>query len=190
MLRAAGLVLAAALAGAFADPSADRDPSRLRPGLFLCAAPGLQETPFAETVVLLIEHGLEGSMGLVVNRLNGVPLGKALEGVAEARRTDLPLYWGGSVRPEAVLALVRSPCVSPGVKTVLRGVHLTGEMADVRHALKGKDPHGRLRAYSSYVGWTAGPRHRDGLDRMGEVPGLRREAPWLLRLIDSPRHGD
>src|SRR5512134_3394974 len=105
MLRAFGAVLAGVLlAGALPAPSPDRDPSRLRPGLFLYAAPGLPETRFAETVVLLIDHGPEGSMGLVVNRPTDIHLREALEDVVEARRTDLPLYWGGPVQSEAVLA--------------------------------------------------------------------------------------
>jgi putative transcriptional regulator len=60
-----------------------RDPSLLRPGLFLYAAPGLRETRFAETVVLLIEHGPQGSMGLVVNRPTEIPLHRALDEVGD-----------------------------------------------------------------------------------------------------------
>ena len=44
MLRIPGVVVAGALlAAALPGPSPDRDPSRLRPGLLLYAAPGLPE---------------------------------------------------------------------------------------------------------------------------------------------------
>ena len=46
------LVACVLLSGAHAGPEPHRDPSLLRPGLFLYAAPGLPETRFAETVVL------------------------------------------------------------------------------------------------------------------------------------------
>ena len=175
MLRTAAVVVAGALlAGALPGPSPDRDPSRLRPGLFLYAVPGLPETRFAETVVLLIEHGKEGSMGLVVNRPTDVLLREALEDVIEARRTDLPLYWGGPVQSEAVLALVRHPRPSPGARTVLPDVHLTGEMADVREALAGGDPHARLRVYSGYAGWTA-----------GQLAAEVRAGVWVLDRADA-----
>ena len=82
MLRAlSGLFACVLLSGAPAGPDPHRDPSLLRPGLFLYAAPGLPETRFAETVVLLIDHGPKGSMGLVVNRPTEIPLHRALDGV-------------------------------------------------------------------------------------------------------------
>jgi putative transcriptional regulator len=175
MPRAASLLVAGALlAGALPGPSPDRDPSRLRPGLFLYAAPGLPETRFAETVVLLIEHGPGGSMGLVVNRPTDIPLRKALEDVAEARRTDLPVYWGGPVQAEAVLALVRLPRPGPGARTVLPDVHVTGDMADVRQVLNGKDPRGGLRVYSGYSGWTS-----------GQLPAEVRAGVWVLDRADA-----
>ena len=175
MLRAAaGLVSCAVLAGAPSGPSPDRDPSRLRPGLFLYAAPGVEDPRFAESVVLLIQHGPEGSMGLVVNRSTDMPLSQALEEVEEAKGSDLRVYWGGPVRPEAVLALVRSPDPSPGAQTVLDGVHLTGNLADVRGALSGRDPAGRLRVYTGYTGWTA-----------GQLPTEVRSGVWVMDRADA-----
>ena len=157
MLRAAGALLAGAvLSGAAAGPSPDPEEARLRAGLFLYAAPGVADSRFAESVVLLIRHGPDGSMGLVVNRPTEMVLHEALQEVDEARGSKLPVYWGGPVQPEAILALVRAPDASPGAQTVLPDVHLTGDLADVRAALKGGDAAGRLRVYSGYAGWAAG----------------------------------
>lgn len=167
---AAGLLaLGGVLSEASAVPSQHRDPSRLRPGLFLYAAPGMGDPRFAETVVLLIHHGSEGSMGLVVNRPTKVPLREALQGVEEAKRSELPLHWGGPVQPEAILALVRSASPGPGAQTVLTGVHMTGDLDDVRAALRGQDPGGRLRVYSGYAGWSA-----------GQLPAEVRLGTWVM----------
>jgi putative transcriptional regulator len=175
MLRAAAaLVACVVLSGAAAGPSPDRDSTRLRPGLFLYAAPGIADSRFAESVVLLIRHGPEGSMGLVVNRRTEMPLGEALEGVEEARGSDLRVYWGGPVQPEAILALVRAPSPSPGAQAVLPDVHLTGDLADVRAALSGKEPAGRLRVYTGYAGWTA-----------GQLPVEVRAGVWVLDKADA-----
>jgi putative transcriptional regulator len=157
MLRAAGALLACAiLSGAAEAPSPDPDEARLRPGLFLYAAPGIADGRFAESVVLLIRHGPEGSMGIVVNRPTDMALQDALVEVAEARGSTLPVYWGGPVQPEAILALVRAPSASEGAQTILPDVHLTGDLADVRAALKGQDAVGCLRVYTGYTGWAAG----------------------------------
>jgi len=176
MLRAAaGLVAWAVLSGAgAAGPSPDRDPSRLRPGVFLYAAPGVKDSRFAESVVLLIQHGPEGSMGLVVNRPTDMPLHEALVKVEGARGSGLRVYWGGPVQPEAILALVRSSSPSPGAQTVLADVHLTGDLADVRAALSGEDPAGRLRVYMGCAGWTA-----------GQLPGEVRAGVWVLDQADA-----
>jgi putative transcriptional regulator len=157
MPRATAIVLsAAALCGPATGPSPDRDPSRLRPGLFLYAAPGIADSRFAESVVLLVEHGEEGSMGLVVNRPTEMPIREALPSLRESKASTLRVYWGGPVKPEAILALVRVPKASAGVKTVLEDAHLTGDLADVRAALSGPDPARRLRVYAGCAGWTAG----------------------------------
>jgi putative transcriptional regulator len=160
--------------GAPAGPSPDRDPSRLRPGLFLYAAPALREPRFGETVVLLIEHAPEGSMGLVVNRPTETSLAEALDESKRAISSEHRLYWGGPVQPQAIFALVRSKRPRPGARTVLPDVHLTGDLADVRAALAGRDAIRTLRVYSGYAGWTA-----------GQLAGEVRAGAWVLDRADA-----
>ena len=95
-------------------------------------------------------------MGLVVKPAHGHAPPGGCRSVEEAKASALRVYWGGPVKPEAILALVRTPSASAGVKTVLEDVHLTGDLADVRAALSGPDPVGRLRVYTGYAGWTPG----------------------------------
>ncbi|HET7293202.1 MAG TPA: YqgE/AlgH family protein [Vicinamibacteria bacterium] len=154
--------------------SANRDPSRLRPGIFLYAAPGLDEPRFAETVVLLIEHGSEGSMGIVVNRPTKRLLHEALDVFSEARGSKLPLYWGGPVQPEAILALVRAPRADAKTKKVLDEVHLAREIDDVRAALAQGDAGRTLRVYSGYAGWGA-----------GQLQAEVRKGTWVLDRADA-----
>jgi len=64
MLRRAGAVVAGVLlTGALPGPSPDRDPSRLRPGLFLYAVPGLPETRFAAEAILALVRRPSPSSG-------------------------------------------------------------------------------------------------------------------------------
>ena len=144
----------AGLAVAAAGASPDRDPRQLQPGVFLYAAPEMADPNFAEAVVLLIEHGSQGSMGLVVNRPTRVPLQELLRSMDVGR--ELHFYWGGPVQPEAILALVRSSWPSESARRVLPDVHLTGDLADVRAALADKNPGERLRVFTGYAGWGKG----------------------------------
>ncbi len=136
--------------------SSHRDPRQLRPGLFLYAAPAQQDPNFAEAVVLLVEHGPSGSMGLVVNRPTSVPLQELLRGLGGPAGRALHFYWGGPVQPEAILALVRTSGPSDSARSVLPEVYLTSDIADVRAALRENQPGERLRVFSGYTGWGAG----------------------------------
>jgi putative transcriptional regulator len=149
------LTACAALALATAGATPNRDPGQLRPGVFLFAAPGMADPNFAQSVVLLLDHGPGGSMGVVVNRPTHEPLRERLP-LRELTGSDLPFYWGGPVQPEAVLALVRTAAPSNQARRVLPDVFVTGEIADVREALAGRDPGERLRVFSGYAGWGAG----------------------------------
>ena len=51
----------------------ERDPKKLRPGVFLYAVPEMGDPNFAETVVLLVSHDKAGAMGFVVNRPTSEP---------------------------------------------------------------------------------------------------------------------
>jgi len=169
--RLAGIGL---LVVATADAAPTRDPAALRPGLFLYASPEQADSTFAETVVLLVEHGPTGSMGLVVNRPTRVPLREMLSDVKELRGSDLRFYWGGPVEPEIVLALVRTPSPSGSARSVLPEVHITGDLADVRAALAARDPGERLRVFTGYTGWGK-----------GQLEAEVRAGAWVLERADA-----
>jgi len=58
-------------------------------GQLLVAGPALLDPNFHRTVVLLGEHGEDGAMGLVLNRLSDVTVADAVPPVAEHDRTVL-----------------------------------------------------------------------------------------------------
>lgn len=164
VLLVSGLALVSSVGGSLADLHAqgqprsgpERDPRKLRPGVFLYAVPGLGDPSFAETVVLLIACDKAGAMGLVVNRPTRVPLRERLKDEPEAQRSDLRFYWGGPVQPETVHALVRSSSPSDSARRVLGDVYITGDLADVRGALARPDASARVKLLAGYAGWTAG----------------------------------
>jgi putative transcriptional regulator len=70
-------------------------------GKFLVAAPGLEDLNFNQTVVLICEHTKQGAFGLIVNRIlmnSFTPLLNAFD--IKNSLTDLPVYYGGPVKPE------------------------------------------------------------------------------------------
>src|SRR5215471_2635820 len=87
-------------------------------GKFLIAMPVLNDPNFRQTVVLLCEHGPEGSLGLVVNRPTDLEVSNLLEDFPDlsaaslsAGRTDFEgagrLHTGGPVNQNGMLILCR-----------------------------------------------------------------------------------
>jgi len=70
-------------------------------GNFLIAVPGLDDPNFAHTVVLVCEHTKEGAFGLVINKILMNSITPLLQSLGiERKRLDLPVYYGGPVKPE------------------------------------------------------------------------------------------
>jgi putative transcriptional regulator len=139
---------------ALAAPAAAAPPS-VKPGVFLYASPALGDPNFVETVVLLVHHSAEGSMGLVVNRPTRIPLSEAVRELGE-RRTELRLHQGGPVERERIVALVRSVKRLEGARPVLPDVHFTTELGRWKTIVREPDAESRLRVYAGYAGWSPG----------------------------------
>src|SRR4029079_1646563 len=122
-------------------------------GKILVAGRELRDPHFAETVVLLLEHTAQATLGLILNRPSDTPLSRLLELPAGG---SMPLvYQGGPVEGSGVLALVKSDTERPDSKAVLEGVYeITAPRAlnDLVKANAGPD---RLRVYYGYSGWSA-----------------------------------
>jgi putative transcriptional regulator len=127
-------------------------------GKFLIAMPILSDPNFRQTVVLLCEHGPDGSMGLVVNRPTDVEVSKLIEDFP-----DLPagqawladagwMHSGGPVNQNGLLILCRSEREPMGI---LEDVVLVTVLSDLnRDAEYGS--HKKIRCYLGYAGWAPG----------------------------------
>jgi putative transcriptional regulator len=78
-------------------------------GRLLVATPPLVDPNFARTVVLMLEHGEEGSLGLVLNRPSTTGLGDALPAWHDVASRPALVFIGGPVSADAVIALGRRP---------------------------------------------------------------------------------
>jgi len=78
-------------------------------GMFLIAVPSLKDPNFERTVLLICDHSKDGAFGLVVNRIllsSFVPLHGGLD--VQEYSIDLPVYYGGPVKPEQGYVLYSS----------------------------------------------------------------------------------
>jgi putative transcriptional regulator len=143
---------------------------RLRPGLFLYAVPEMRDPNFAESVVVLLDHSLDGSVGLIVNQPLPVTVHEALPELEGGERLSAPLYYGGPVSRGAILALLRAKRRPGRADKVMEEVYATRSLETLVEALRRKDPDRNVRIYAGYSGWGAGQLEDE----------LRRE-DWVLR---------
>jgi len=76
-------------------------------GRLLVATPNLGDPNFERTVVLVLEHGEEGALGVVLNRPSDLDLAEPLPEWAGAAAHPSVIFIGGPVAPSAAVCLAR-----------------------------------------------------------------------------------
>ena len=130
-------------------------PESLR-GHCLIAAKRLRDRNFYKTVVLMVEHGAEGAMGLVINRPSSVTVAHALSEHFKLPETDDLVYVGGPVEPSALFILHNSADLDQNESPIVPGLFV-GSSEDVfervvRSSAEG-NPELRFRIFSGCAGW-------------------------------------
>lgn len=145
---------AGALIPAPADPSSARfaGPAPAR-GRLLIAARTLGDPRFAHTVILLVEYGAHGAVGVIINFPTEITLGEALPKIGVAvGRTDR-IYRGGPVGRDHLLLLVRAPEAPENSSPVMSDLYLTASLDTLRQVIGAERS---FHAYAGYAGWAPG----------------------------------
>jgi putative transcriptional regulator len=125
-------------------------------GDFLIASRHLDDANFAETVVLLLHHGVYGTQGVVINRLTPVRVAAALPGLEAFTNRPDTLYWGGPMEPESAILLVRLADAPPQGTPVVDGVW-SGRTPEAMQELLRRSPlPTKARVFKGYTGWVPG----------------------------------
>lgn len=95
-------------------------------------------------------------MGLIVNRRSDVPLSRVLNDLKEAQSRTDPIYIGGPVELNSVLALVRSTSKLDGAKNVFGDVYLLSSKELLQKILASRMDADAFHAFLGYAGWEPG----------------------------------
>src|SRR5580704_3278948 len=94
-------------------------------GRLLVASRDLGDPNFAKTVILLVHYNEDqGAVGLVVNKRTDVPISRVFHDMKEAGGRHDPVYVGGPVDLNSVLALLKSASTPEGADRVFGDVYL------------------------------------------------------------------
>ena len=127
-----------------------------RQGSLLIAAPFLRDYQFSRTVILMVEHNEEGSMGIILNK-NFSNLMTLNEVVPElASLPPIPLYKGGPVG-RVTLFYLHTLSYLKDALPLGNGLYLNGDFNQMQqYILSGAPTQGVARFFMGYAGWQKG----------------------------------
>ena len=132
----------------------------LEAGALLVATPALADPNFAHTVVLLLDHDDDGSLGVVLNRPSPVPVSEILPGWEEVLVGPGVLFQGGPVATDSALAVAGlRPGETDDAEEPVGFRRLFGHtgIVDLDTPSEILTPAlGRMRVFAGYAGWGAG----------------------------------
>jgi putative transcriptional regulator len=139
-----------------APAGSEFSPSSVAKGVLLVASPTLTDPNFHRTVVLIVEHGSEGTLGLILNRSTKILLSEVLPDLAVLKGTDYRLFEGGPVERNRLLLLSRLKMPPTGAREVFDGIYVGGTPAVLERIITEADQTEDFRAFAGSAGWAPG----------------------------------
>ena len=123
-------------------------PSR---GKVLISEPFLCDQTFGRSVVLLVDHGEDGTMGLVLNKPIPLFLNEVLQGFSCPE--NIPIYKGGPLSTDTLFYLHTFEQIS-GSLPISKGLYLNGDFDAIKaYLMQGNPVKGKIRFFLGYSGW-------------------------------------
>jgi putative transcriptional regulator len=125
-------------------------------GRLLVASPTLEDENFRRTVILMLDHGDDGALGLVVNRPMPVDVATVLPAWQPYTTAPGRLFRGGPVQLDSALGLVALPGNDGepvGVRLLIGSIGLVDLDAPPEVIASGL---AGLRIFAGYAGWSTG----------------------------------
>jgi len=134
-------------------------------GCLLLSEPTLADPNFARTVVLLVAHSEEGSVGFVLNR----PLELKVKDLGDGfKNSELPVFEGGPVELDTLHYVHRLGPGYVGATEVAHSIYWGGDFELIKKDM-GDFKSAEIRFFLGYSGW--GP---------GQLDSELKEHAWLV----------
>ena len=130
-------------------------------GSFLVASQKLTDARFRESVILVLQHGPTGSVGLIINKPLAITLDHAFISLPAGVDGTQPLYYGGPVNPNLVWVLY-SGGDNAGIDSleIVPGVFVA-DAVQFAAAVKNATDVKPIRFLSGYAGWAPGQLEKE-----------------------------
>lgn len=130
------------------------DMADLRPGMLLVASPVLADPNFFRSVVLIMDHDSEGTVGVVLDRPLELNVSDHLPAWCERLAPPARVFEGGPVQPETAIGVAHRPGAGP--EATWRPTPDFVGFVDVSLEPDDTPDIEEVRIFSGYAGWGAG----------------------------------
>ena len=123
-------------------------------GKILISEPFLCDHMFGRSVILLVDHAQDGTMGLILNKPLPLFLNDLLSEID--CRENIPIYKGGPISTDTLFYLHTLENIADSFP-VANGIYLNGDFAAIRQFMaEGNSIKGKIRFLLGYSGWEPG----------------------------------
>jgi len=132
-------------------------------GVLLVASPSMSDPNFHQTVLLIVEHGRGGTVGLILNRPTNVLVSEVLPDFTVLKRTTHRLFAGGPVERTQLVLLFRLTQLLPDTRQIVDRIYL-GTPRVLERIMTQPKPTETFRAFSGFAGWAPGQLEHEMLE--------------------------
>ena len=138
------------------------DISHLTKGSLLIATPDIDAGIYFRSVIILCEHSLEGSFGLIINKPLEIELPEELINIKESANSNVQIRAGGPIQLNQMMLLHSSEQNADQTLKLCEGAFLGGDLQFLQEAVA--DANGpAIRLCFGYCGWDSGQLEREFL---------------------------
>lgn len=123
-------------------------------GDVLISEPFMNDFYFRRSVILLIDHNEEGSLGVIINKRLTIPFNEIVQGFPEFKAD---VYLGGPVETDRIFFIHTVGEMIPDSHKISDGLYWSGNINVLKSMIKMDliKPH-EVRFYVGYAGWDGG----------------------------------
>jgi putative transcriptional regulator len=136
-------------------------PADLAQGKILIMQRDAPDPLFAHSVIVLAQYEKTGAVGLMIHYRSDLTVQRALAGIKGAEKRTDPLFVGGPVQLQGVLALLRANSKPEGASHVVGNLYLLTSKQSIGAAFsQGRKP-SDFHIFLGYAGWGPGQLERE-----------------------------
>ena len=129
----------------------------LAPGSLLVATDELQDSSFAETVILLLHYGSDGALGVAINRPTWVIARDSFPNMPFLDGYEGSVYFGGPLAPATLITLIRIPELNEdGMQPIVDDIYVSADPDLLDELIDTTTTDQILRVYAGHTGWDSG----------------------------------